>query len=91
MCVLSADVVFAGSHDNKIVVTMCVLSADVVFAGNHDNKIVVTMSVLRADLTSPGTLPCTIFLLAEPWKPRGSQAPEPYLRLLFFSPEPLEP
>ena len=91
MCVLSADVVFAGSHDNKIVVTMCVLSADVVFAGNHDNKIVVTMSVLRADLTSPGTLPYTIFLLAEPWKPRGSQAPEPYLTLFFFPRNPRKP
>jgi len=92
MCVLSADVVFAGSHDNKIVVTMCVLSADVVvFAGNHDNKIVVTMSVLRADLTSPGTLPYTIFWLAEPWKPRGSQAPEPYLTLFFFPRNPRKP
>ena len=91
MCLWSSELVFAGNHDNKWIVTMCVLSADVVCAGNHDNKIVVTMSVLRADLTSPGTLPYTIFLLAEPWKPRGSQAPEPYLTLFFFPRNPRKP
>ena len=50
MLVLSADLVFAGNHDNQMLVSMWAPGEDLGFARVHHTKMVVSMWVLGANI-----------------------------------------